>query len=230
MAIQRALIPHRAWPSSRRRYSRHRDACTPVRDPAMLITSHNAPRSSVESVPESDVMETRRHVGVWGRPAQRARPGRRLHPELLGGMDATDPRDLSRVAFRTIDPPSNAMTTSVPDLLELAGAWSTGSTRVALVRPRRTSLRQPPATKTVKCRAIRVTGPVQRVLPVRTRRRWRHAVGDRSPAERHRQCRACLHLSRRDLDRPTVQRPGGSVEGRPPQDRGTRRFDLCSDK
>jgi hypothetical protein len=45
---------------------------------------------------------------------------------LPGGTDATDPRDLSPVAFRTIDPPSNALITSVPDLLKLAENWSTG--------------------------------------------------------------------------------------------------------
>ena len=46
---------------------------------------------------------------------------------LPGGTEATDPRDLSPVAFRTIDPPSNAVITTVPDLLELLDAWSTGN-------------------------------------------------------------------------------------------------------
>jgi CubicO group peptidase (beta-lactamase class C family) len=45
---------------------------------------------------------------------------------LPGGTDTIDPRDLSPVAFRTIDPPSNAVITTVPDLLELLSAWSTG--------------------------------------------------------------------------------------------------------
>jgi hypothetical protein len=45
---------------------------------------------------------------------------------LPGGTDAIDPRDLSPVAFRTIDPPSNALITTVPDLLELVNAWTTG--------------------------------------------------------------------------------------------------------
>ena len=45
---------------------------------------------------------------------------------LPGGTDAIDPRDLSSVAFRTIDPPSSAVITTVPDLLELLDAWSTG--------------------------------------------------------------------------------------------------------
>jgi CubicO group peptidase (beta-lactamase class C family) len=45
---------------------------------------------------------------------------------LPGGTDAIDPRDLSSVAFRTIDPPGNAVITTVPDLLELLDAWSTG--------------------------------------------------------------------------------------------------------
>ena len=45
---------------------------------------------------------------------------------LPGGTEATDPRGLSPVAFRTIDPPSSAVITTVPDLLELLDAWSTG--------------------------------------------------------------------------------------------------------
>jgi CubicO group peptidase (beta-lactamase class C family) len=45
---------------------------------------------------------------------------------LPGATEATDPRGLSSVAFRTIDPPSNAVITTVPDLLELLDAWSTG--------------------------------------------------------------------------------------------------------
>jgi CubicO group peptidase (beta-lactamase class C family) len=45
---------------------------------------------------------------------------------LPGGTEATDPRDLSTVAFRTIDPPANAAITTVPDLLDLLSTWSTG--------------------------------------------------------------------------------------------------------
>ena len=45
---------------------------------------------------------------------------------LPGGTDPTDPRGLSRVAYRTIDPASNALITTVPDMLKLADAWSTG--------------------------------------------------------------------------------------------------------
>jgi hypothetical protein len=48
---------------------------------------------------------------------------------LSGGTDPTDPRDLSPVAFRTINPPSDALITTVPDMLKLAGAWSTGDYR-----------------------------------------------------------------------------------------------------
>lgn len=45
---------------------------------------------------------------------------------LPGGTEATDPRDLSTVAFRTIDPPANAAITTVPDLLSLVAAWGDG--------------------------------------------------------------------------------------------------------
>ena len=46
---------------------------------------------------------------------------------LPGGTEASDPRDLSTVAFRTIDPPSNALITTIDDLLDLVAAWGDGS-------------------------------------------------------------------------------------------------------